>query len=67
MPRIIALLLALMAVSNLCAQRPVSAPSHEAQAQQMYSQSCAGCHGADFLGTDQGPALKANEQLREMS
>ena len=59
--------LILLSVGDLCAQSPASGPSHEARAQQLYLQNCAGCHGADFLGTDQGPALKANEQLREMS
>jgi len=56
-----------VAFSNLSAQGPASGTPHQARALQLYSQNCAGCHGAEFLGTDQGPALKDNHQIREMS
>ena len=57
----------LVALGSLSAQRPMPVPQARARAQKLYSLNCAGCHGADFRGTDQGPALEGNLQLREMS
>src|SRR3954451_16002979 len=34
-------------------------------ARQMYAKLCAGCHGADAHGTQQGPGLSGNARLRK--
>jgi PQQ-dependent dehydrogenase (methanol/ethanol family) len=47
----------------LLAQNPPSAPS-KVDAKQIYAKLCAGCHGADAHGTQQGPGLSGNPQLR---
>ena len=42
-------------------------PPESARGQKLYAENCVGCHGADFHGTDQGPALKGNPVVRQMS
>jgi PQQ-dependent dehydrogenase (methanol/ethanol family) len=42
-------------------------PPELARGQKLYAENCLGCHGADYHGTDQGPALKENPLVREMS
>jgi PQQ-dependent dehydrogenase (methanol/ethanol family) len=51
----------------LCGQNAISAPTDPARGQKVYAENCAGCHGADFQGTDQGPALKGDPLMRRMS
>src|SRR5438094_214749 len=43
------------------------APPDRARGQKVYAEHCAGCHGADFRGTDQGPGLTGNPRMRRMS
>src|SRR6516225_4570719 len=43
------------------------APPDLARGQRVYAERCAGCHGADFRGTDQGPGLTGNPLMRRMS
>lgn len=71
--------LALLAVAALLAHgaavsaHPKSA-TRSAEAQTLFNQNCAGCHGSDAQGTDRGPRLAGNpqvagrslEQLREV-
>src|ERR1700675_1262104 len=46
--------------SLLSAQNPAA----KVDAKQMYAKLCAGCHGADAHGTQQGPGLTGNARLR---
>src|SRR5580704_9855986 len=46
----------------LPAQNPPTAPA-KPDARQMYAKLCAGCHGADAHGTQQGPGLSGNASL----
>ena len=57
----------LLALGGLRAQTPSSNSPDLQRAQKAYAEKCSGCHGAQFQGTDQGPPLKGNRQLREMS
>jgi mono/diheme cytochrome c family protein len=43
------------------------APPDLAGGQKVYAERCAGCHEADFRGTDQGPGLTGNPLMRRMS
>lgn len=56
-----------LAATGSAAQDQALTSAELARAQKAYAENCAGCHGAQFLGTDQGPALKANRELRRMS
>src|SRR3984893_10833160 len=47
--------------SLLPAQNP---PTSKVDARQMYAKLCAGCHGSDAHGTQQGPGLSGNARLR---
>src|SRR5882724_11091201 len=53
-------------LSLLLAQNPPAAPAR-IDAWQMYAKLCAGCHGADAHGTQQGPGLSGNLRLRRRS
>src|SRR5437667_3527726 len=61
-----ALLAALVTSQLLPAQTPPNAPS-KVDANQVYAKLCAGCHGADAHGTQQGPGLSGNLRLRRRS
>jgi putative heme-binding domain-containing protein len=61
------IIMILVVLGSLSAQRSTPVPQARERAQKLYSLNCAGCHGADFRGTDQGPALEGNLQLHEMS
>jgi len=70
-PRIISipiLLLGLpfLSVSGSFAQTPPPAAS-VGDIKQTYAKLCAGCHGADALGTQQGPGLAGNPWVRRRS
>ncbi|MGA2982744.1 MAG: PQQ-binding-like beta-propeller repeat protein [Terriglobia bacterium] len=54
-------------LTPLFGQNPPSAPPDRARGQKIYAENCVGCHGVDFRGTDQGPALKGNPVMRRMS
>src|SRR6266853_2647284 len=43
---------------------PAQNPPPKVDARQMYAKLCAGCHGADAHGTQQGPGLSGNARLR---
>lgn len=47
-------------------QKPPAAPS-KVVAKAMYAKLCAGCHGADAHGTQQGPGLAGNPWVRRRS
>src|SRR5579862_8910668 len=49
--------------SLLLSQSPAAVPS-KVNAKQMYAKLCAGCHGADAHGTQQGPGLSGSPWLR---
>jgi cytochrome c2 len=49
--------------SLLPAQNPPTVPA-KVDARQMYGKLCAGCHGTDAHGTQQGPGLSGNAGLR---
>src|SRR6266436_3075870 len=50
----------------LLAQTPPTASS-QVDAKTVYAKLCAGCHGADAHGTQQGPGLAGNLRLRRRS
>lgn len=52
---------------SLFAQTPSAVAPDVAPSQKVYAERCAGCHGPDFRGTDQGPALIGNPPVRRMS
>ena len=52
---------------SLFAQSPPAVTPDVAPSQKVYAERCAGCHGPDFRGTDQGPALIGNPPVRRMS
>jgi mono/diheme cytochrome c family protein len=60
------ILFATLTWSPLQAQNPPAAPS-AAGAQETYAKLCAGCHGADAHGSQQGPGLAGNPGVRRRS
>jgi PQQ-dependent dehydrogenase (methanol/ethanol family) len=52
--------------SLLLSQSPSVTPS-KVDAKQLYAKLCAGCHGADAHGTQQGPGLSGNPAVRRRS
>lgn len=50
----------------LIGQNP-SAPSNPINGPKIFATNCAGCHGADAHGTDQGPALAGDRTVRQRS
>src|SRR5579862_217665 len=52
--------------SLLLSQSPAAVPS-KVDAKQLYAKLCAGCHGADAHGTQQGPGLSGNPAVRRRS
>lgn len=50
----------------LWGQNP-AAGANPTDGQELFGKNCAGCHGADALGTDRGPALAGNRALTERS
>jgi PQQ-dependent dehydrogenase (methanol/ethanol family) len=53
---------------SLWGQTATSAASPDlAQGRQVFAQRCAGCHGADALGTDRAPRLAGNREVSERS
>jgi PQQ-dependent dehydrogenase (methanol/ethanol family) len=57
---------ALFLSPSVFAQNPPPAPS-AADVRQTYAKLCAGCHGADARGTQQGPGLAGNPWVRRRS
>src|SRR5262245_58444907 len=53
-------------IQLLQAQNPPPAPS-AADARETYAKLCAGCHGADAHGSQQGPGLAGNPGVRRRS
>ncbi|HEV2494833.1 MAG TPA: c-type cytochrome, partial [Terriglobia bacterium] len=51
----------------LFAQNPPASSTNLERGQKVYAERCVGCHGADFRGTDQGPALTGDPRVRRMS
>jgi len=51
----------------LFGQNPSKAPPKPSDGAKLFAQICAGCHGADAHGTNQGPALAGNRALRRRS
>lgn len=51
----------------LCAQRPSGTVPKAPEASRIFATQCAGCHGMDARGTDQGPALVGNRGLSRRS
>src|SRR6202163_1918978 len=43
---------------------PAQNPPAKVDARPLYAKLCAGCHGADAHGTQQGPGLSGNARLR---
>ena len=66
LPRAIFLGAALLLSPAVSAQAPPAAPS-AADVRQTYLKLCAGCHGADARGTQQGPGLAGNPWVRRRS
>ena len=60
---VVALLLSQLSPGS---QRPPAAAS-KVDARQIYAKLCAGCHGADAHGTQQGPGLAGNPWVRKRS
>src|SRR6266576_3568212 len=46
---------------------PAQNPPPKVDARQMYAKLCAGCHGADAHGSQQGPGLAGNSGVRRRS
>src|ERR1700681_519699 len=44
---------------------PAQNSPNKVDARQLYAKLCAGCHGADAHGTQQGPGLSGNARLRK--
>src|SRR5256885_7578058 len=44
---------------------PAQSLPPKTDARQMYAKLCAGCHGADAHGTQQGPGLSGSARLRK--
>src|SRR4051794_32499235 len=59
-------LIYLLVLSPLLAQNPTPA-ARTADIKQTYARVCAGCHGADARGTQQGPGLAGNAWVRRRS
>lgn len=51
----------------LFGQNPPAAPSKPAEGTKIFAERCAGCHGADARGTDNGPGLAGSRTLRGSS
>ncbi len=64
--RISNILIAAFLFSPVWAQNPPP-PSSSTDIRQTYLKVCAGCHGADALGTQQGPGLAGNPSVRRRS
>jgi PQQ-dependent dehydrogenase (methanol/ethanol family) len=58
--------LLLLCLCRLFAQTPPSA-APVGDIKQTYAKLCSGCHGADALGTQQGPGLAGNPWVRRRS
>jgi len=67
--RIAAAILAALAfnLAPLRGQTPATSPADLERGQKLYVENCVGCHGVDFKGTDQGPALVGNPVMRRMN
>lgn len=65
-PPAVFLIAALLFSPALLAQNPPPAPP-AADVRQTYEKLCAGCHGADARGTQQGPGLADNPGVRRRS
>ena len=48
-------------------QNPPGTPPKAADGTKIYAERCAGCHGADARGTDQGPKLAGSHSVRNRS
>jgi PQQ-dependent dehydrogenase (methanol/ethanol family) len=57
---------AVVPAAVLFAQDPAPAASAE-EVRQTYAKLCAGCHGVDARGSQQGPGLSGNPRLRRRS
>jgi len=66
LPPTILLVTTLLVSPSILAQDPSIAPSSE-EVRQTYAKLCAGCHGADARGTQQGPGLAGNSSVRGLS
>jgi PQQ-dependent dehydrogenase (methanol/ethanol family) len=66
LPPAILFIASLLLNPAVLAQNPPPAPS-AADVNQTYAKLCAGCHGADARGTQQGPGLAGNLRLRRRS
>ncbi|MDA1236851.1 MAG: PQQ-binding-like beta-propeller repeat protein, partial [Acidobacteria bacterium] len=64
-PAIILVAALLLVSPSIWAQNP-SPPSSE-EVSQTYAKLCAGCHGADARGTQQGPGLAGNPSVRRLT
>src|SRR6185436_16781282 len=62
----VTVLAALVLSQLLLAQDPTTAPS-SVDVKNVYAKFCAGCHGADARGTQQGPGLAGNPGVRRRS
>jgi len=62
----VTVLAALVLSQLLLAQDPTTAPS-SVDVKNVYAKLCAGCHGADARGTQQGPGLAGNPGVRRRS
>jgi PQQ-dependent dehydrogenase (methanol/ethanol family) len=51
-------------IAGLFVAGAVAAAPDASSVQQLYTQRCSVCHGADAGGTDRGPALAGNRRLR---
>ncbi len=51
----------------LSGQNPSAAAPKAGEAAKIFGMQCAGCHGADAYGTNQGPALAGARELRRRS
>ena len=66
LPPTILLIAALLLSPAVLAQNPPPTPS-AADVRQTYAKLCAGCHGADARGSQQGPGLAGNPGVRRRS
>src|SRR5690349_12316016 len=67
-PRLVAMILAALSMSSLCAQGrggPPPDPAAVERGRGVYSANCSFCHGSQAQGTDQAPSLVRNTFLTQ--
>jgi PQQ-dependent dehydrogenase (methanol/ethanol family) len=62
--RLFGFVLVLLPVAVFSQNNPPVTAAQVSEGKNIFSQSCAGCHGADTYGTDRAPGLSGNRRVR---